>query len=739
MRTTTFLRKSLTHYWRTNLAVVLGIAVATSVLAGALLVGSSVRASLRDLAVQRLGNTDFVVSSASFFREQLSDQLSGDEKFKQSFNSLCPMIALDGMVIYEPSGRRAYRIQVYGIDERFWKFHGIADKVKPLGDREALLSPSLAQELSASAGENIVLRVQKPSAIPIESLQGRKDDPGRAIRLTVRDTLPTNQLGEFSLRPSQGAVRAIFVPLRRLQKDLQLDEKINTILLSNDGRGDIKADSATRENVLRNLIKDSFTLNDLGLRIRSLTNPDGISVESDSAMLNDDLAKKVDIVATRSKLESAPVFTYLVNSIRIGDKAIPYSLVTAVDLNKFSAQIKVPKTTDDDVSESNADHIFLNKWAADELGAKPGDNVTLEYYLWQDGQQVTRTADFKLAAILPMQGGAIDRTLTPEYPGITESTSIADWDPPFPINLKRIRPDDEQYWKQYRTAPKAFIDLKRGQQLWGSRFGNFTSLRLTKTTDASTEWQQSFSGMLRDSLDPMEYGFYAIPVKLLALDASQGATDFGEYFAYFSFSIVVSALLLAGLFFKLGIEQRSREIGLLRAVGFSIAKIRALFLLEGFALSIIGNALGIAGALLYAGLMLLGLRTWWIGAIGTNDITLHVSITSLLAGAIGGLLVALGFITWTLRKLGNVSPRSLLTGIVENRATSSSKKARIKLNGKIIGSIFLILGFLLLARRDDESYQSGCRLFWRGHFIADCGVVFHIRVASGEPSETFTR
>ena len=38
---------------------------------------------------------------------------------------------------------------------------------------------------------------------------------------------------------------------------------------------------------------------------------------------------------------------------------------------------------------------------------------------------------------------------------------------------------------------------------------------------------------------------------------------------------MVSALLLTGLFFKLGVEQRMREIGILRALGFSLAKIRA--------------------------------------------------------------------------------------------------------------------------------------------------------------------
>ena len=44
-------------------------------------------------------------------------------------------------------------------------------------------------------------------------------------------------------------------------------------------------------------------------------------------------------------------------------------------------------------------------------------------------------------------------------------------------------------------------------------------------------------------------------------EAARGATDFGQYFVYFSFFLVVAALLLAGLFFRYGLEQRLGEIG----------------------------------------------------------------------------------------------------------------------------------------------------------------------------------
>ena len=72
MHTATLVCRNLAYFWRTNIAVVLGVATAVSVLAGALVVGDSVRASLRDLVLNRLGKTDTVISAANFFRENLT-------------------------------------------------------------------------------------------------------------------------------------------------------------------------------------------------------------------------------------------------------------------------------------------------------------------------------------------------------------------------------------------------------------------------------------------------------------------------------------------------------------------------------------------------------------------------------------------------------------------------------------------------------------------------------------------
>ena len=612
MRTSTLLARNLTWYWRTNLAALLGVAAATAVLGGALLVGESVRWSLRELALARLGNAEVVVTRSGFFREELA----------AAFHPSAPVIALDGVVTREPSGKRAAGVEIYGVDERFWSFQN--EPGGPPKGREILLPPALARGLGAAVGDAILLRLPKPSAIPIESLHGRKEDAGRTIRLAVRGVAAR----EFSLRPQQGDLRAAYVPLARLQKDLEQTGKVNAILV------------ASGADVERTL-KKSYALADLGLRLRVLEKPGCVSIESDSALIGDALTTAVSSTAASLGLRTQPVLTYLANSIRTGARATPYSVVTALDSG---------------LAPAAEDGIVLNEWAARDLGAKAGDPVELDYYVWRaDGRLHSETARFRLQRIVVLAGDAADPALTPDYPGITESRSLRDWDPPFPLDLTRIRPVDEQYWDRYRATPKAFIRLARGRQLWGTRFGSLTSIRVFPPSAA-------FPEALRAALDPATMGLMVAPVRAQALKAAQGATDFGEYFTYFSFFLMVSALLLAGLFFKLGIEQRTKEIGVLRSLGFSAARIRTIFLLEGAALATAGAATGAAAALAYGALILLGLRTWWFDAVGTRLLSLHASLPTLGAAFGAGVLAGLASVAWTLRGLEPETPRRLLTG-----------------------------------------------------------------------------
>ena len=720
MTSITLLLRSLTHFWRINLAVVAGVGVAVSVLAGAFLVGTSVRASLRDLALQRLGEVDQVVTAGAFFREALAEEVlasdalggAGDAASTAS-PAAVPMIALEGFATHQESGSRAGGIQVYGVDDRFWAFHGL-DGDAAGGGRgpepgEVLVSGGLARELGAAAEDTLLVRVQKPSAIPVSSLHGRRDDLGRTMRLGIREVLGPADLGEFSFRPQQGFSRAVFVDLQRMQRDLELEREANTLLLAGVGAG---APAVAR---IEAALRATTQLNDLGLRVRALPGPGALAVESTAGLLNDDVVAAARAATATGNMGEQPVLTYLANEIRRGERVTPYSLVTALDPASLgvappggappaaagAGAPAVPAAGGGAAGETPP--IWLNTWTADDLEAAPGDTVTLQYYLWEAaGALITDEAEFRVAGVLPMEGLAVDRDLAPEYPGITEATDLADWDPPFPIDLGLVRPEDEDYWDEYRTASKGFIALEDGQRLWGSRWGRVTSLRVVPPAGVSNLAAAEFRDALRSRLDPLAAGFVVYPARDLALEASAGVTDFGEYFTYFSFFLVVSALLLASLFFRLGVEQRLREIGALRALGFDERGVRRLFWAEAAALSLTGGLLGAAGAVAYAELIMWGLRTWWVDAVGTTLLVLHVSPLALVAGIGGGMAAAVVSIAWSLRMVARATPRALIHGVLPSgpgrpREAEGAAPSRAAAAARQAPAVLGLLGGVVLA------------------------------------------
>jgi putative ABC transport system permease protein len=660
----TLARASLRYYAATHAMVVLGLAVAVAVLAGALLVGASVRESLRQIALGRLGAAEVVITAPTFFRAALADDLT---RGREPGPEAAPLIAVNGAVAHDESRRSAGRVMVYGIDERFGRFHGVAGL--DISGREALLSPALAAELGAAAGDGVTLRVARPTDIPLSSLQGRRDITGHRIRLTVARVQDRASLAEFSLAPSQGPVLAIYVPMDRLQRDLSLPGRVNTLLIKGVGTNFHPAES------LRNWLESAATLEDLGLRTR-VGPADTTIVESSAGLITDPLADQVAEFATREGRSMAEVLTYVANSISIGDRAIPYSTVTALDLELTGGALERPAA----LANESRPLLWLNAWAEEDLGARIGDLVTLDYYLWSDEDGLTTaSADFVMAGVAPMDGLGGDQTLTPEYPGISDAADITSWDPPFPVELRRIREKDEDYWDRHRAAPKAIIALADGQRLWGSAYGRVSSLRLSGTAplDAS-------------AIDPVAAGLSARHVRAEAAAAAQGTTDFGEYFLYFSFFLVVSALLLAYLFFAVGLEQRTQEIGLLATVGFSPRAIRRTFVREGAILAALGAAIGSGAAVGYGALIMYGLRTWWVGAVGTTDLTLHVSPVWLAAGVAGALAAGLAAVWFGVRAMSRRSARALLKGDTRARTRGASPVT------KAAAALFLTLGATML-------------------------------------------
>ncbi len=654
--------RSARYHWRSNLPVALGVAVGAAVLAGALVVGDSLRGSLRDRALRQLNGVESAYLGSRLIRADIADQLPGQ---------VTPAMMLQGSVRqYSPTGdgKRLGRATVIGLTEKGWE----AFKLRPLTGWDpksavAVLAAPVAQRLGVTAGDKVELGVERFSAVPRSSLLGRRsaDDVTASLRVEVAYVLPPNHpADDFGLTPNPAAPLNVFVPLAFLQDALKQPGKANALLARSGTTDELNRELAAR-----------LTPEDWGMQVAVAPKRNAyVSVEAEQLVLDPPAVAAVQKAAQEIGGRSERTLVYLANAISAGDKPvwnneagdpnrlIPYSTVAALDPK---AAPPLGPFLPPGVSELADDEIVLVAWPDSPLNnLKPGDPVTLTYFKPEmEAAAEEASATFKFKGYLPLTGPADDPDLTPPFPGVTDKLSIAEWNAPFPINNRRLRPRDEKYWEEHKTTPKAYITLAKGERLWGSRFGDTTSVRVAPAAGQTPQQTaDALKAKLRETLDPAAAGLRFEPTKERLLAASTGGTDFAVLLLAFSWLLIITALLLVGLLFRLAMERRAKEVGLLLASGYSPARVRRLLLTEGVAVAAAGALVGLALAVGYAWLMIRVLTDLWPDAEVGRFLGLHVEPLSLVAGFVATLLVATLTVWLSVRGLVKVPPPALLRG-----------------------------------------------------------------------------
>lgn len=644
---------SAKHFWQIHFTVALCTAVASGVLAGALIVGDSMRGSLQDITLERLGNIEHVLISDRFFSPEIVDQ-----KNKLS------AILINGSVVVPQTENRASKVNIYGVEKSFfelWDNENIPNwnqsSDQPFAD--VVINQTLQKELNVEVGDAIFVSFQQAAEIHPEFLLGTRDatDVIHRTRLIVSDIIPTENAGRFSLRPHQSLPNNAYVSLPILQKELGQLGKVNAVF------------STDIEPITSKPL--TITLETLGLKINTYDNY--FDLQSGQYLIEPVLSEKVMSVAKDNNIPVLPSLTYLANTISFTSQAddnkeqttntIPYSTMLALPLEDSEFSNVLNKVNSEE-QMGNLTEIILNTWAAEDLGAKVGDEINITYFSVNANEEYeTENASFVLSGIVPIEGFAADRNVIPTFPGIHDTATIADWEPPFPFDYSIIRSKDDDYWEQYKATPKAYISLDIGKQLWQNRFGNLTTIRMNAAPEHNlNETQNLFETEFLKKIKPEQIGFQFLSPKADGLNASAGSTDFGMLFGSLSGFIIIAVAMLVGMLFRIGVEQRSREIGILQAVGYPLRKIRRRFLIEGIIIAGVGSLFGCILAIGYGQLMVYGLKTWWLPAIGTPFVKLHINVLSLFLGAFISLFVVIISIYMTVRKLGNLSTVSLILG-----------------------------------------------------------------------------
>ncbi len=731
---------SLRYYWRSHVAVAAGVAVAAAVLTGALLVGDSMRGSLRYLVLDRLGRIDQMLLVDRFFREELSEELAAAPGFHEAFDAAVPAILLKASMENAAADvtARVNDVNLIGCDERFWQLGHGASAVLP-EPRQVAINRATADALSITVGDAVLLRLPRPGDIPAESTLGRRHETVRTARLEVTAIVENEGLGRFGVEPTQHLPRNAYVPLDWLADRLDRPGQVNAILVADGGK--LSASPASTDELERasDKLQGLFEpkLADFGLQLER-TRRGFFQITSDRMVLTPrtEAALKPSIkrlIAEGGRVQ--PALTYLANSIAVdkegAHRAIPYSTVTAIDfsmeppLGLFHSADGLP------LGPLADDEIALNEWAASQLGAAVGDRVRMTFFSPEtaDGDPEEQTVEMRLAAVLELGSAAADRDLTPRVKGITDELTMADWDPPFPFDPTRIRSEDEAYWEEHGPTPKAFVSLATGRRLWSSRFGQTTSLRIVPPESMP-------ASELEASLTPPAeaMGFVFQSIKEQGLVASAGSTPFNVLFLAFSFFLIAAAVMLIVLLFRLGVERRAAELGILTATGFSRRKIVHILTAEGLVVATVGSLAGMAAGVGYAALMVLGLRTWWLAAVVTPFLRLYVTPQSLGLGFLSGLALAVLAIWWSVRKMARTSPRRLMAGTVQSEDVVLARSSRWETGvGRGLLVVALLLG--LVAGRIDEELQAGAFFGAGAMVLIGLMLVLRSRLRAGATGE----
>ena len=501
---------SLSHHWRTNLAVLLGVIAGTAVIGGALIVGDSVRASLVKMTLDRLGEINYVLSGPRFFREQLANEMHSKKAN--------PSVPVDPAIVMKAglqarigdATRRAGQVNVYGFAARSWPMLKTSG-IKPPRLSGVVLNARAAEAVGVKVGDEVTLWIELPSAVPRDTLLGKKDNDSQEITLKVSGISPKESgLSRLGFHPTQALPLNAFVDLHFLQERLGLEEvmptrrdpthkpaRVNTLI--SGARGRPNQQWITYESLLENnkwhdeSLTDRLQLADLNLRLVEDKALNCLVLESEQMILEDKLAEAARKAAGELKLATSPVMVYLANKIWNPQVYEPgkrpgysmYSTVAGLDVLSLDG---TPFGGFEFLGEKPAslgeDEVIINEFLATDLQAKVGDAIKFSYHtIGSRGELPELERTVTVRGIVKMAGAAIDQSLTPAVKGITDVDSLADWDQPFEMKLDDVTPRDDEYWDNHRATPKMFLPLKQAQKLWPSRYGTLTSLRIGRGTE----------------------------------------------------------------------------------------------------------------------------------------------------------------------------------------------------------------------------------------------------------------
>ncbi|HOU95141.1 MAG TPA: hypothetical protein PLN06_00760 [Bacteroidales bacterium] len=597
--------KSLVYYKKQALHQAAIILILTAVITGSLLTGYSVRESLKNSAMNKIGNTGFIISSGlRYFNASISGKLESITGVECT--SMLEMEGTAQKFNENGNGNRRQNIKIYGINHDFFYFHNLHDKYIGLG--EAAVNEKFARALNLSIGDEIILNHKLiddlPSGFPFAPSLGEVSTHVFKIKYILSE----RETGNFSLGISQIIPCNVFVDITELSRT----KRANKILI------DYK--SNLNEEELTGKLKSILIPSDVGIKVRTNKATGLTEITSSRIFIDQSLIDEIRHVIP----DAVPLITYLVNTTRKDEAVNPYSFASAVG-----------KAIYKDIPEGN--NILINSWLADDIGAKKGDTLILKWYDPERIKELVEKEDsFFVSGVVKIEDIWNDPELMPDFPGIAGKKSCTAWDAGVSIKTELIRKKDEDYWNKYQGTPKIFLNYEKGKEIWGSNFGQATAIRI-----ASGAGKNEVIYALTGNINPGCLGFKAINIRNEMMKATAGSVDFGTLFLALGFFIIAACILLLILAINSYLEFHKEHIFSLFALGFKNKKIINILTTEHFIIGLTGAFTGAFAGMLFNLIIIKALNTVWQGAVNADMIIAYNGAMPIFTGFLSTLILSL--------------------------------------------------------------------------------------------------
>lgn len=563
-------QRNIKYFGRYYRLILFSVVVAVAVIVGSLVVGDSVRATLRGIVEERLGQNRSVIFSR---QSMIEDAVLHNPIMAQAEGYLM----LEGFLSYEG---RMIPVTVWG-----------SDNVE-----QCVINQPLAEELGGVPSEELVLRLPATGMVPSGSLFVTENYT-TSLRVAVAGVIGADEGGNMNLRNEQTRPLSLFVPRHILAETMELEGKINLILCK-----DIISQEQWQE-----VWQPQYS----GLNVAATDS--GQEVISSRIFLQQQVVEAI----VRDNERVNRVYSYLANDIISRHDTIPYSFVTAMDRYR-------------DIELSH-DEAILSDYSARRLNVKVGDKVEVSYFVAGQMKNLSvKSCYLTVRAILPIEELKADKSLSAEFPGLSDVESCTEWESDLPIDMDRISTEDEDYWYSYRQTPKAIIPYQLIAQDWASDYGVATALRVESADRVNlSSLRSEMFGV--DLFHPQEEAMYG----------ANNGVDFAGLFLALGFFVVAAALMLMYVPLWEMYSEREREIVTLATIGYSVQRIKRQLLLEALPVVFVGCLIGVVVGVIYTGAILWLLEGVWQGATHTAAFHIHIRMLTVILGLVASVVLVL--------------------------------------------------------------------------------------------------